>query len=112
MKTSLAERLQWLGFRPNEDFTCQDNSDGEGPFIAQWLSDSPRPTEREIAEAVPPTPQEIDTDTLNAALTAEGSVVRALALLMLQEINALRQRASLPQYSQQQLVDALKTKMR
>lgn len=54
----------------------------------------------------------LDQNTLNAALTAEGSVVRALALLVLQEINVLRKKASLPEYTQAQLVTALKAKMR
>lgn len=54
----------------------------------------------------------MDQARLNAALAAEGSVVRALALVLLQEINTLRQKASLPQYTQAQLVATLKSRMR
>lgn len=53
-----------------------------------------------------------DQAELNSALAAEGSVFRALALLVLQEINVLRKKAALPEYTQSQLVTALKAKMR
>ncbi len=57
---------------------------------------------------------QVDQDTLNAALAAEGSVVRALALVMLQEINTIRTKLPTPlsTYTQAQLVAALKAKMR
>lgn len=68
------------------------------------------------AEPVQPTIDlsAVDQDTLNVALTAEGSVVRALALVLLQEINTLRSKVipPLPAYTQAQLVSALKAKMR
>lgn len=54
MIENLAQRLIWLGFVPQVDFMAQDNSDGSGPFIAQWLSAEPQPTEAEIAAAAPP----------------------------------------------------------
>lgn len=54
----------------------------------------------------------LDQDTLNHALAQEGSVVRALALVLLQEINILRAKAGLAQYTTTQLVSALKAKMR
>lgn len=54
----------------------------------------------------------IDQNILNAALTEEGSVVRALALLTLQEINNLRTRAGLTAYTMTQFTTALKAKMR
>jgi hypothetical protein len=60
----------------------------------------------------PPPVEQIDQATLNAALSAPGSVVRALALVMLQEINTLRTRAGLAAYTQAQLVTALQAKMR
>lgn len=40
-----------LGFEPKVDFTLQDNSDGNGTFIAEWLSDSPQPSEANITTA-------------------------------------------------------------
>lgn len=54
----------------------------------------------------------IDQGVLNEALAAEGSVVRALALLTLQEINNLRTRAGLTAYTMTQFTTALKAKMR
>lgn len=59
-----------------------------------------------------PTTDEIDQDTLNAALTAPGSVVRALALVMLGEVNKLRVQAGLTAYTQAQFLTALKAQMR
>jgi hypothetical protein len=73
------------------------------------------PEEEAAADAyVPPDPAVVDQGTLNAALSAEGSVFRALALVLLQEINTIRTKlpTPLPTYTQAQLVAALKAKMR
>jgi hypothetical protein len=43
--------LQRLGFESGVDFNLQDNSDGQGAFIAKWSSASPQPTEAEIESA-------------------------------------------------------------
>ena len=40
-----------LGFTPEVDFVLQDNSDGAGTFIAEWLSGSPQPTVSAIEAA-------------------------------------------------------------
>jgi hypothetical protein len=40
-----------LGFNPDTDFTLQDDSDGNGVYIAEWLSDQPQPSEAEIETA-------------------------------------------------------------
>lgn len=34
-------------------FSVQDNSDGNGPFIASWYYDQPQPTQAEIDAALP-----------------------------------------------------------
>lgn len=60
----------------------------------------------------PPDYSALDLDALNAALAQPGSVVRALVLVMLQEINKLRQNAGLATYTQAQFVQALKAQMR
>jgi hypothetical protein len=72
------------------------------------------PTQADIDAILSPDPALIDQATLNAALAAEGSVVRALALVLLQEINTIRTKlpTPLPAYTQNQLVAALKAKMR
>ena len=43
--------LQQLGFDSRLDFTLQDNSDGQGPFIAKWMSAQPQPSVAEIEAA-------------------------------------------------------------
>ena len=49
---NVASGLIYLGFDPETDFLCKDNADGNGPYIAEWLSDKPQPSEAEIAIAV------------------------------------------------------------
>lgn len=46
-----AQGLKKLGFAPEVDFILQDNSDGNGAYIAQWNSASPQPAEAEIEAA-------------------------------------------------------------
>ena len=41
-----AQGLIKLGFKPDADFGLQD--DGAGPYIKEWKSESPQPTEAEI----------------------------------------------------------------
>ena len=43
--------LEQLGFTPEVDFSLQDDSDGNGVYIAQWMSASPQPTVPEIEAA-------------------------------------------------------------
>ena len=77
--------------------------------IANWWVENQIVT---VVPIVPPTSNQIDTDTLNATLIGEGSVVRALGLIMFEEINKLRQNAGLAQYTLTQFKNALVTKMR
>lgn len=72
----------------------------------------PFSAEEEAAADLAPDYASIDQNALNAALAAEGSVFRAMALLTLQEINALRVRAGLAAYTMTQFTTALKAKMR
>ena len=46
-----ANGLIQLGFTPLVDFVLQDNSDGAGVFIAEWLSASPQPSDADIEAA-------------------------------------------------------------
>jgi hypothetical protein len=73
--------------------------------------------EVELPDAPPsnPTPpdlSQIDTDTLNATLAADGSVVRALAEVLFSEINVLRNNAGLAARTRNQFIAALKAQMR
>ena len=43
--------LKQLGFTPEVDYVLQNNSDGAGTFIAEWLSGSPQPTVSAIEAA-------------------------------------------------------------
>jgi hypothetical protein len=83
---------------------------GLGAALQEWWAVNPS---FPIAAADPPAdPAIYDQANLNAALAEEGSVFRAMALLTLQEINALRVRAGLTAYTMTQFVTALKAKMR
>jgi len=46
-----ANGLQQLGFESRVDFNLQDNSDGQGPFIANWMSAQPQPSVADIEAA-------------------------------------------------------------
>ena len=43
--------LQQLGFESQVDFDLQDNSDGQGTFIAKWMSAQPQPSVADIEAA-------------------------------------------------------------
>lgn len=60
----------------------------------------------------PPTLDAIDQLALNLALAAQGSVLRALAELVLIEVNKLRADHSRPAYTKAQFTTALKAQMR
>ena len=49
---NVASGLIHLGFESGKDFLCVDKSDGKGPYLAEWYSDKPQPSEAEIATAV------------------------------------------------------------
>lgn len=59
-----------------------------------------------------PTSDEIDQDALNKALAEPGSIVRAMADVMMAEINKLRVKGGDAAYTKAQFVAALKGKMR
>ena len=40
-----------LGFEITTDFILQDDSNGSGPYIKEWKSGSPQPTQAEIEAA-------------------------------------------------------------
>ena len=43
--------LQQLGFESQVDFNLQDNGDGQGTFIAKWMSAQPQPSVADIEAA-------------------------------------------------------------
>ena len=43
--------LRQLGFTPEVDFKLQDDSDGNGVYIKEWLSDQPQPSVADIEAA-------------------------------------------------------------
>jgi hypothetical protein len=78
--------------------------------LAEWEAQG-----NTIAPYVEPpikTDDENDTETLNVALSRKGNVVRALALVTLQEINKLRVANGDAAYTLAQFKAALKLKMR
>ena len=46
-----ARGLIQLGFEITTDFILQDDSNGSGPYIKEWKSGSPQPTQAEIETA-------------------------------------------------------------
>lgn len=60
----------------------------------------------------PPNFPQLDADSLNAALTEQGSVFRALAEVLFSEINVLRTAAGLTLRTKTQFIAALKAQMR
>lgn len=54
MTDRLAERLEWLGFRAMIDFVVRDDSDGRGPYLAEWFSNQPQPSKEQIETAMEP----------------------------------------------------------
>lgn len=39
----IAQQLIDLGFTPFDDFLCQDDGDGRGAYISEWISAQPCP---------------------------------------------------------------------
>ena len=66
--------LKHLGFKPGIDFNCQD--DGEGPYIAAWLSESPQPSQEAIAIAEAAAIR----NSAASALSSSAEQARALAV--------------------------------
>src|SRR5210317_918633 len=60
------------------------------------------------AAYVEPTAEETYSKVVNEALTAPGSPFRAFVKLFLKDRNRIAQRVGLPEYTMQQLVDAIK----
>lgn len=81
--------------------------------IAEWPRTARTAEKLYTVEQLPPIDySQLDQEMLNAALAEQGSVVRALAEVVFDEINVLRQRATLAQRTKAQFLTALKNKMR
>ena len=75
-----ANGLMKLGFKPDVDFGLQD--DGAGPYIKEWTSASPQPTEAEIETAHAEWQAEYDAqDYARARETAYPSIGDQLDML-------------------------------
>jgi hypothetical protein len=57
-----ANGLIKLGFKPLVDFTLQDNADGKGVYIAEWLSTKTQPTKAAIGAATTQAQAEYDAN--------------------------------------------------
>lgn len=49
--TITARGLIQLGYKVDTDFVLQDDSDGKGPYIKEWLSKDTKPTDSAIDAA-------------------------------------------------------------
>lgn len=99
------------------EFANQTDADNYVPPADRTLiSNAPSDDHKWINGAwtyvAPKTPAELDQDALNAALISEGSVVRALGLVMFDEINKLRVKNGDQAYTLMQFKNALVAKMR
>ena len=57
-----ANGLIKLGFKPLVDFTLQDDADGKGVYIAEWLSTKTQPTKVAIGTATTQAQAEYDAN--------------------------------------------------
>ena len=48
---TIARGLKQLGFTPEVDFVCQNDGDGKGDYIKEWLSEKAQPSDSEITTA-------------------------------------------------------------
>jgi len=48
---TISKGLKQLGFTPEVDFVCQNDGDGKGDYIKEWLSKSAKPSDSEITAA-------------------------------------------------------------
>ena len=48
---TIPKGLKQLGFKPEIDFICQNDGEGKGDYIKEWLSKSAQPSDSEITTA-------------------------------------------------------------
>lgn len=102
--------------RPNVsagEFSLRD--DGDGAYIAEWNSGETQPTETELLSADIASGQaNANSDRLDdtaSQLDRQDDILRAFMLLVLDEVNALRQAAGLQPRTAQQLRNAIRNKL-
>ena len=84
--------LQQLGFKSQVDFNLQDNSDGQGTFIAEWKSAQPQPSEAEIETAHAEWQAEYDSQEYARNRQAEYPSINDLIVALWE--NVVEERAS------------------
>ncbi len=85
---------------------------GGGAIIAIFAQPQPGFAEEFAANPVlPPPPEPLNMDLLNAILISRGSILRALALVMFAEVNKLRVINGDPVYTLAQFRTALESQM-
>jgi hypothetical protein len=84
--------LEKLGFILDVDFTLQDNSDGNGPFISEWKSAQPQPTVPEIEAAHTEWQSEFDAQAYARNRQAEYPSINDLIVALWE--NVVEERAS------------------
>ena len=84
--------LQQLGFESRVDFELQDDSDGQGPFIANWMSAQPQPSVAEIEAAHAEWKAEYDAQEYARNRQAEYPSINDLIVALWE--NVVEERAS------------------
>ena len=87
-----AKGLQQLGFESQVDFNLQDNGDGQGTFIAKWMSAQPQPSEAEIETAHAEWQAEYDSQEYARNRQAEYPSINDLIVALWE--NVIEERAS------------------
>jgi hypothetical protein len=124
MRSDAALVLMSMGYDSERDFSA--GADNAGNVTISWYAATPMPSEAEIDAAAPNAAQMLATRGAQKAKTAatfsidNGAaisgdkterIVRALVLLMLDEINTLRAAASLSPRTVPQLINAIKAQI-
>lgn len=84
---NFTDKLRGLGFEPGSDYLAQDDTDGAGPYIAEWFSDRPQPAPAEIAtapETPPPAPRRMVPKSLVTQRVIDaGQIDQAMMMLQM-----------------------------
>tara|TARA_R100001440_G_scaffold75565_2_gene103121 strand:+ start:610 stop:954 length:345 start_codon:yes stop_codon:yes gene_type:complete len=74
---TIAKGLKQLGFTPEVDFVCQNDGDGKGDYIKEWLSKKAQPSDSEITTAANTYDTNYSNNKYQRDRTTDGSTTYA-----------------------------------
>ena len=74
---TIARGLKQLGFTPEVDFVCQNDGDGKGDYIKEWLSEKAQPSDSEITTAANIFETNYTSNKYQRDRTTDGSTIYA-----------------------------------